>query len=242
MGQTDCGTRTVATHGTQEGKLWQGKAFGVCIQTQRQLASRHPCLILRPLPGWWSHQDCSRIVLGPRYLRAPYPCMWCYMVDVREFHALSCKCSSGRLIRHNHMNDIIHRSLTPAGIPATKEPAGLIWELTKNDLIDRLTLLLWREGRCLIWDATVADTAAASYLSSIAMFVGSAAESAAAHKETKYAKLSHRYEFMPVAFETRGCFCKKSTDFVSELGRRILATIAEKIETCSETLYRSSTF
>ena len=55
---------------------------------------------------------------------------------------------------------------------------------------DGLTLIPWREDRCLIWDATVADTTAAFYLPSIAMATGSAAESAAARKETKYAKLS----------------------------------------------------
>ena len=81
------------------------------------------------------------------------------MVDVIGSHALSCKCSSVRLIRHNHLNDIIHRSLSRAGILVTEEPAGL--KKTHEKRPDRLTLI--PEGRCFIWDATVADTTAASY-------------------------------------------------------------------------------
>ena len=54
------------------------------------------------------------------------------MVDVRGSHASSCKRSSARLNRHNHLNDITHRSLTRASIPATKEPR----ELMENDLTD----------------------------------------------------------------------------------------------------------
>ena len=95
-----------------------------------------------------------------------------------------------------------------------------------------LTLKSWRERRCLMWDTTVADTTAASYLPSTVMAAGSAAELATARKETEYAKLLRRYEFMLVAFETHGSFCKKTADFASELGWRISATTAEKIETC----------
>ena len=66
------------------------------------------------------------------------------------------------------------------------------------------------------------------------MSAGSVAESADASKETKYVELSRCYEFMPVAFETHGSFSKKSMEmeFVSERGRRISATTAEKIVTC----------
>ena len=46
-------------------------------------------------------------------------------VDVKGSHALSCKRSNGRIIRHNNLNDIILPSLTRANIPATKEPNGL---------------------------------------------------------------------------------------------------------------------
>ena len=80
----------------------------------------------------------------------PHTCICGAMVDVRGSHALSCKRSSGRLIRHNYLNDIIHRSLTRAGIPATKELADLMRTDEKRPEV--LTLVPWREGRCLIWD------------------------------------------------------------------------------------------
>ena len=100
------------------------------------------------------------------------------------------------------MNDIIHRSLTRAGIPATREPNGL--SRTDGKRPDGLTLIPWREGRCLIWDVTVADTTAASYLPLTAALAGSAAESAATRKEAKYIDLSARYDFVPVAIESHG--------------------------------------
>ena len=77
------------------------------------------------------------------------------LLDVRGFHALSCKRNSERIIRYNYINDIIHRSLNRAGIPVTKEPQGLSRSDGKRS--DGLTLIPWCEGRCLIWDITVAD-------------------------------------------------------------------------------------
>ena len=87
-------------------------------------------------------------------------CICGSIVDVRRSHALSCKHTSGRLTRHDHLSDIVLRSLTTAKIPATREPAGLLRSDGKRP--DGLTLIPWCEGRCLVWDVTVADTTAAS--------------------------------------------------------------------------------
>ena len=90
--------------------------------------------------------EAIRIALGLRLgfdISEPYTCVCGAIVDVRGSHALSCKRLSGRLIRHNHLNDIIHHSLTRAGIPATKELAGL----TRTD---GLTFTPRRVGRCFI--------------------------------------------------------------------------------------------
>ena len=65
-----------------------------------------------------------------------------------------------------------------ANIPATKEPNGLL--RTDRKRPDGLTLLPWREGRCLVWDVTIINTIAAS------TEAGSAAEFAASRKEVKY--------------------------------------------------------
>ena len=130
------------------------------------------------------------------------------VVDVRGSHALSCKHTFGRFTRHNRLNDIVLRSLTRAKIPATREPAGLLRSDGKRP--DGLTLIPWREGRCLVWDVIVivADTTAASYLPSTSISAGSAAELAAVRKQAKYAELTQRYEFVPIAVESHGMYCQ----------------------------------
>jgi hypothetical protein len=159
----------------------------------------------------------------------PHPCVCGHLVDTRGSHALSCKRTSGRLIRHNHLNDIVLRSLSRASIPATREPAGLLRSDGKRP--DGLTLIPWREGRCLVWDVTVADTTAASYLPSTSVSAGSAAESAATRKQAKYAELSQRYEFVPIAVESHGSFSSTAIAFLAELGRRLSAATCDPRET-----------
>jgi hypothetical protein len=176
--------------------------------------------------------DAVRVAVGLRLgcdICHPHSCPCGAIVDVRGSHALSCKRSAGRLIRHNYLNDVIHRSLTRAGIPATKEPQGLY--RTDGKRPDGLTLIPWREGRCLVWDVTVADTTATSYLSSTAVLAGSAAESAAARKESKYSELLVRYEFVPIALESHGPLNNKAMSFLKELGRRITVATSDTRET-----------
>ena len=151
------------------------------------------------------------------------------MIDERGSHALSCKYSSGRLIRHNYLNDIIHRSLTRAGIPSTKEPHGLSRSDGKRP--DGLTLTPWSEGRCLIWDVTVTDTTAQSYLHLTSNNAGSAAELASTRKETKYAELSSHYHFVPIAIESHGPLNCKALQFLSALGHRISVKTSDPRET-----------
>ena len=110
------------------------------------------------------------------------------------------------------------RSLTRAKIPATREPAGLLRSDSKRP--DGLTLIPWREGRCLVWDVTVADTTAASYLPSTSISAGSAAELAAVRKQAKYAELTQRYEFVPIAVESHGSYSATVTALLADLGRR----------------------
>ena len=141
----------------------------------------------------------------------PYTCCYSVRVDVRGSHALSCKRSSGRLIRHNHLNEIIHRSLNRARLPATREPHGLL--RVDGKCPDGLTLIPWRKGRCLMWDVTVADTTAASYLAATATVAKSAAEFAPVHKEMKYAELSNSYHFFPITIELHGPLSNNAKSF-----------------------------
>jgi hypothetical protein len=199
-------------------------------------SAKHSADWLHALPitscGLRLDNDAIRVAVALRLgadVCEPHTCRCGAKVDVRGSHALSCKRSSGRIIRHNYLNDIILRSFTRAGIPASREPNGLL--RTDGKRPDGLTLTPWREGHCLVWDVTVADTTASSYLPVTAVTAGSAAESAAARKETKYAELSNRYVFVPIAIESHGPFNNKALLFLKELGRRITITSSDSRET-----------
>ena len=141
---------------------------------------------------------------------------------------MSCKHISGHLTRHNLHNDIVLRSLTRAKIPATREPAGLLRSNGKRP--DGLTLIPWREGRCLVWDVTVAGTTA-GYLPSTSISVGSAVELAAVRKQTKYADLAQRYEFVPIAVESHGTYSATATALLADHGGRLSAATSDAKET-----------
>ena len=61
------------------------------------------------------------------------------------------------------MNDIIHRTLTSAEVPSRLEPSGLHRSDGKRP--DGITMISWRNGKLLVWDATSRDTFAPSYVS-----------------------------------------------------------------------------
>src|SRR6218665_3116601 len=63
-------------------------------------------------------------------------------------------------------------------------------------------LIPWQGGRCFLWDATVTDTVAPSYLPQTSSVAGASAELAANRKIVKYSQLTTSYHFVPVAFET----------------------------------------
>jgi len=105
-------------------------------------------------------------------------------VDVQGQHGLICKQALSRIVRHNVMNDIIFRSLSSAGIPASKEPTGL----TRLDgkCPDSLTLVPWQGGKPVTWDITVVSTLAQSYLHASGHSAAGATELAVSRKETKH--------------------------------------------------------
>ena len=56
------------------------------------------------------------------------------------------------------LNDLVWRGVSTANIPATKEPSGLFRSDGKRP--DGLTLIPWKNGRCVAWDVTVTDSLA----------------------------------------------------------------------------------
>ena len=116
------------------------------------------------------------------------------MVTSQGTHGLACRLSSGRMSRHQQLNDIVCRALNSAQIPACKEPSGLARSDGKRP--DGMTLVPWYQGKALIWDVTVADRLAASYVHSTSSTVYAAAELAASKKESKYIDFVQRYIFV----------------------------------------------
>ncbi len=54
-----------------------------------------------------------------------HKCLCGHMVDSKGTHNLSCTKSSGRLSRHQEINDILKRGLTSVGIPCRLESMDL---------------------------------------------------------------------------------------------------------------------
>ena len=175
--------------------------------------------------------EAIRVAVGFRLgtrLCEPHTCVCGAKVDTLGTHGLSCKRGSGRIGRHNLLNDIIWRALNKANIPTIKEPVGLV--RTDGKRPDGVTQIPWSEGKCLTWDVTVTDTLAAFNLSSSCAAAGNAAEAAAHRKELKYDALLTRYHFVPVAIETLGPANKSGSDFIDNIGRRLRALTGEHRE------------
>jgi hypothetical protein len=75
-----------------------------------------------------------------------------------------------------------------------------------------MTLVLWIKGQPLVWDVTVVDTLADSYVLKSSEVSGFAAEMACKRKRSKYSSIiSSNYVFKGLAFETLGPWCKEAT-------------------------------
>ena len=185
-------------------------------------------------PGAWLHvlpvsslglrmADYSlRIAVGLRLgtpICSPHLCHHCGAeVDVFGRHGLSCRKSEGRHHRHAAVNDIIHRSFVSAHVPSRLEPPGLLRLDGKRP--DGVTVVPWRCGKLLVWDATCPDTFAPSYSSHATLAAGEVAALAEERKVAKYNGLLVTHTFTPVAIETSEAIGPKSLVFLKELGLR----------------------
>ena len=151
-------------------------------------------------------------------LCVPHTCHCDAQVDALGVHSLVCKHASGRINRHQAINDIIARAFASADIPVTKEPNGL--SIADNKRPDGLTLLPWQEGKPLAWDVTVICPLAHSYVLSYTS-PGAAADLAATRKSDKYANLPNYYLFQPIAFENLGAINESAISLISDLGHKI---------------------
>ena len=127
--------------------------------------------------------------------------------------------SEGRHYRHAAINNIVYRAMSAAKIPSRLETSGLSRSDGKRP--DGVSVVPWRNGKLLIWDATSPDTFASSYSSLASADAGLVAARAEELKEAKYAFLVPHHIFTPVAIETGGVVGPQSLAFIRELGRRL---------------------
>ena len=151
-------------------------------------------------------------------LSRPHSCHHCGTeVDHLALHGLSCRWSVGRHHRHAAVNDIIHRALSSAHVSARLEPSGM--DRTDGKRPDGITLVPWKNGKLLVWDATCPDTFAPSYISSAISEAGAVASLAEQRKRAKYINLGLCHLFQLVAIETTGAIGPQSLEFLKELGQ-----------------------
>ena len=116
-----------------------------------------------------------------------------------------------------------------AKIPAEKEPPDLL--RSDNKRPDGVTLIPWKQGKCLAWDVTMPDTCAQSHLPTTATNVGHAADKSAVSKTQKYQSILQTHLFTPIAIETAGVWNSQAREFIKELGKRITTVTGEIKET-----------
>jgi hypothetical protein len=104
-----------------------------------------------------SFQVCIGLRLGCN-LCTPHICKCNAKVDEISIHSVSCFKSSGRFSRHTEINSIINRSLTSIHVNSTLETNGL----SRDD--GKRPDGMWIKGQPLVWDVTVVDTLADSYV------------------------------------------------------------------------------
>ena len=103
----------------------------------------------------------------------------------------------------------------------TLEPVGL--DRGDDKRPHGLAIFPWRFGKALVWDVTVVDTLAQSYVAATSQLAGSAADAAEARKQRKYAALEQQFIVQPIGFEIMGSWSQsvpKRRRQPSEAGHR----------------------
>ena len=116
-----------------------------------------------------------------------------------------------------HTDSAVTRSLESAKIPCHLEPTGLFRSDGKRS--DGASIVPWKGGKVLVWDATFPDTLAPSYSTLAVREAGAVAADAEYKKSQKYLHLSYSHYFVPVAVETLGVFGKEARHFFREVAK-----------------------
>ena len=87
-----------------------------------------------------------------------------------------------------------------------------------NKRPDGVTLIPWKQGKCLAWDVTMLDTYAQSHLPTTTTNVEHAADKSAISKTQKYLSILQTHLFTPIAIETAGVWNSQAREFIKNLG------------------------
>ena len=159
-----------------------------------------------PVSALGLRKDVVRVAMGLHLgatLCHTHVCQHCQaLVDHQGLHGLSCCRSQGRHPHHAAINDIVKTSLTSAGAPSHLEPTTICRLDGKQP--DGATVMPWKSGRVLVWDATCPDTYAPFHISLATREAGAVAAHAEHRKRLKYTELEASHQFIPVAIETTG--------------------------------------
>ena len=112
-----------------------------------------------------------------------------------------------------------------ARIPSVLEPLGV--DLGENTCPDGLTIVPYKNGKSLTWDCTYVNTFAKSHIYNVASMAGAAATDAEVLKCNKYAGLSQTYLFEPIAIETMGVYGRSTSNIISDIDRRLIASMGK---------------
>ena len=179
---------------------------------------------LRALPiascGLRLEDDAVRVGVGIRLgLNICEPHRWVCgcMVDQLGLHALSF--GIGRLSRHGIINDIVCRAFTSAGIPAIKEPTGLIKGGALPPLWHDFDSLIRRPILNLGCDCGPhACPLPRPILLTLFMWLGLRRRRQLPGRSIS---MTSTHLFVPIALETLGPVCEAALDLISTLGSRI---------------------
>ncbi|XP_037027893.1 uncharacterized protein LOC119068426 isoform X2 [Bradysia coprophila] len=172
-----------------------------------------------PCIGTLMNNDVFRTCVGLRLgtkICHPFVCICGTQVDSLGRHGLHCKNNAGKFFRHAELNRTLHTGLASINRSSLLEPPGLFRDDGKKRP-DGITYTAWEKGKALVWDATCADSLAASNMAGRTKTPGMA----------KYSKLKRNYHFVAFAVESLGPWAKESVDLLNKIGANLIRTTGE---------------